>query len=300
MQTREVVLKARELGKCIPAFNCPYAPMIKSICEAIKDENSVGMIQIARVEWEKLGAQSLEGVAEEYNKYKSEGHTLLHLDHIPAVDEDLNRVDFMDFINRALNVGYESVMVDGSRLPLDENIEVTAEAVAAAHAVGVPVEAELGAVMGHESGEIPPYEEIFAKKMGFTKLDEAKKFAEESGCDWLSVACGNIHGRIAEAVRNQKKPEAKLDVAHIADLYKAAGIPLVLHGGSSIQHDCVIDAIKCGIAKVNVATEVRQAYEFALQEKPGDIEFAQQRVYEVTRNYLKNYLFNTDLADLIK
>lgn len=300
MKTKEVVLKARELGKCIPAFNCPHVPMVKPICEAIRDENSVAMIQVARVEWEKMSAESLERIAEEYKKYKSEGHTLLHLDHIPAIDEDMKKVDYMDLINRALKVGFESVMIDGSRLPLEENIAVTAEAAAAAHAGGVPIEAELGAVMGHEAGEMPPYEEIFAKKMGFTKLDEAKKFAAEAKCDWLSVACGNIHGRVAEAVRNQKKPEAKLDVAHIADLYKAAGIPLVLHGGSGVNHECVLEAIKAGISKINVGTEIRQTYEFALEEKPGDIEYAQKKVYERTRDYIKNYLYNTDLADKIK
>jgi len=300
MNTTEVVLKARELGKCIPAFNCPHVPMVKPICEAIRDENSVAMIQVARVEWEKMSAQSLETIAQEYQKYKSEGHTLLHLDHIPAVDEDLKKVDYMELINRALKVGFQSVMIDGSRLPLEENIAVTAEAAAAAHAGGVPIEAELGAVMGHEAGEMPPYDEIFAKKMGFTKLDEAKKFADEAGCNWLSVACGNIHGRVAEAVRNQKKPEARLDVEHIADLYKAAGIPLVLHGGSGVKHECVLEAIKAGIAKINVGTEIRQTYEFALEEKPGDIEYAQKKVYERTRDYIKNYLYNTDLADQIK
>ena len=300
MNTKEVVLKARELGKCIPAFNCPHIPMVKPICEAIRDENSVAMIQVARVEWEKMSSESLERIAEEYHKYKVEGHTLLHLDHIPAVDEDFKKVDYMDLLNRAFKVGFQSVMIDGSRLSLEENIAVTKEAAQAAHAAGVPIEAELGAVMGHEAGEMPPYEEIFAKKMGFTKLDEAKKFAAEAQCDWLSVACGNIHGRVAEAVRNQKKPEAKLDVAHIADLYKSAGIPLVLHGGSGINHDCVLDAIKAGIAKINVGTEVRQCYEFALEEKPGDIAYAQEKVYLKTRDYIKNYLYNTDLANSIK
>ena len=270
MNTKEVVLKARELGKCIPAFNCPHIPMVKPICEAIRDENSVAMIQVARVEWEKMSSESLERIAEEYHKYKVEGNTLLHLDHIPAVDEDFKKVDYMDLLNRAFKVGFQSVMIDGSRLSLEDNIAVTGEAAAAAHAAGVPIEAELGAVMGHEAGEMPPYEEIFAGKMGFTKLDEAKRFAAESNCDWLSVACGNIHGRVAEAVRNQKKPEAKLDVAHIADLYQAAGIPLVLHGGSGIKHECVLDAIKAGIAKINVGTELRIGATKAITDIPFD------------------------------
>ena len=266
MNTKEVVLKARELGKCIPAFNCPHIPMVKPICEAIRDENSVAMIQVARVEWEKMSSESLERIAEEYHKYKAEGHTLLHLDHIPAVDEDFKKVDYMDLLNRAFKVGFQSVMIDGSRLSLEDNIAVTKEAAQAAHAAGVPIEAELGAVMGHEAGEMPPYEEIFAKKMGFTKLDEAKKFAAEAQCDWLSVACGNIHGRVAEAVRNQKKPEAKLDVAHIADLYKSAGIPLVLHGGSGLSDDDFKTTIKEGIAKVNIFSDLCKAGEQSMKK----------------------------------
>ena len=209
MNTREVILKAREKGKCVPAFNVPHIPMVKPIIEAIRDENSVAMIQVARVEWEKMKAESLERIAEEYDRYKDPAHTLLHLDHVPVIDEDYQRVDYRSLIERAIRAGYQSVMIDGSRLPLEENISATREAADLAHAAQIPCEAELGAVMGHENKVMPPYEEIFASKMGFTRLDEAKRFAEESKCDWLSVAVGNIHGAVAEAVRNQKKPEAK-------------------------------------------------------------------------------------------
>ena len=296
MNASEVVLKAKELKKCIPAFNVPHIPMLKPIAEAIKDENSVAMIQVARVEWEKMHSESLERIAEEYEKYKNP-HTLLHLDHIPVIDEDFLRVDYLALINRAVKAGYQSVMIDGSRLPLEENIAVTAEVSAIAHAAGIPCESELGAVMGHESGERPPYEEIFAKKMGFTKLEEAERFARESHCDWLSVAVGNIHGAVAEAVRNQKKPEARLDVEHIANLSKAAGIPLVLHGGSGVKHECLLDAIGAGIAKINVGTELRQTYEAALAESNNDVAFAQNAVYQRTRDYIHGYLYNTDLFD---
>ena len=296
MNAREVVLKAREMKKCIPAFNIPHIPMLKPIAEAIRDENSVAMIQVARVEWEKMHSESLERVAEEYEKYKN-ANTLLHLDHIPVIDEDFLRVDYLALVNRAIDAGYQSVMIDGSRLPLEENIAVTAEVAGLAHAAGIPCEAELGAVMGHESGERPPYEEIFAKKMGFTVVDEAIRFARESGCDWLSVAVGNIHGAVAEAVRNQKKPEARLDVEHIANLGRATGIPLVLHGGSGVKHECLLDAIGAGIAKINVGTELRQTYEAALAESGNDVAFARNAVYQRTRDYIHNYLYNSDLLD---
>lgn len=299
MKTDAVVLKARELGKCIPAFNCPHVPMVKPIIEAIRDENSVAMIQIARVEWTKMSSESLEWIAEEYFKYADPEHTLLHLDHVPVVDEDGLSVEYMPLIHRAINAGFQSIMIDASRLSLEDNIMKTAEASAAAHDAGIPCEAELGAVLGHENKVLPPYEEIFASKMGFTKLDEAKRFAAESCCDWLSVAVGNIHGAVAEAVRGQKKPEAKLDVAHVAELYSAAGVPLVLHGGSGIQHQCVLDAISAGIAKINVGTELRQTYEKAMAESNNDISYAREKLYLRTRDYIANYLYNTNLKDQI-
>ena len=294
MNASEVVLKARQLKKCVPAFNVPHIPMVKPIAEAIRDEDSVAMIQVARVEWEKMHSESLERIAEEYEKYKNK-HTLLHLDHIPVIDEDLLRVDYLALVKRAIQAGYQSVMIDGSRLPLEENIAVTAEVSALAHAAGIPCEAELGAVMGHESGERPPYEEIFAKKMGFTVVDEAMRFARESKCDWLSVAVGNIHGAVAEAVRNQKKPEARLDVAHIANLSSATGMPLVLHGGSGVKHSCLLEAIDAGIAKINVGTELRQTYEAAMSESNNDVPFAQNAVYQRTRDYIHSYLYNRGL-----
>lgn len=295
MKTDAVVLKARELGKCIPAFNCPHAPMVKPIIEAIRDENSVAMIQVARVEWTKMSSESLEWIAEEYHKYAVPEHTLLHLDHVPVIDEDNLTVEYMPLIRRAIQAGFQSIMIDGSRLSLEDNIAKTAEAAAAAHEAGIPCEAELGAVMGHENKVLPPYEEIFAQKMGFTKLDEAKRFAEESRCDWLSVAVGNIHGSVAVALRGQKKPEARLDVQHIADLYASAGIPLVLHGGSGIQHQCVLDAFSAGIAKINVGTELRQTYEKAMADSSNDISYAREQLYLRTRDYIANYMYNTDL-----
>ena len=299
MEANTVIKKARMIGKCIPAFNIPHIPMVKPIVQAIVDENSVAMLQVARVEWEKMQAESLERVAEEYEKYKNDEHTLLHLDHIPVIDEDYKPVLYMQLIERAIIAGYQSIMIDGSRLDLNGNIEKTAEAAAAAHAAGIPCEAELGAVMGHESKELPPYEQIFAEKIGFTKIEEAVRFVEESCCDWLSVAVGNIHGAVAELVRNQKKPEAKLDVQHIESLFQAVKIPLVLHGGSGIRHQYILDAVKAGIAKINVGTELRQTYEFALEERANDIEYAREKVYAATREYIANYLKNTDLKALL-
>jgi ketose-bisphosphate aldolase len=269
MNARETILRARNRGTVIPAFNIPYLPMLEPVARAVADENSVAIIHVARVEWEKFSAQSLEAVAEEYRKHEQAGHTLLGLDHVPVIDEDLQRVEYLPIVRRAIDAGFQSVMIDGSRLDLAANIAATAEVSDLVHAAGLACEGELGAVMGHESGPVQPYEEIFATKLGFTDLEEARQFARESRCDWMSVAVGNIHGAVAEATRHQKKPEARLDIGHIAALSGAAGLPLVLHGGSGIQIDYIRRGIKAGIAKINIGTEIRQVYEQAVTAGSG-------------------------------
>ena len=299
MDTRIIVRKALENGLVIPAFNIPHPPMLKPIAQAIVDENSVAMIQVARLEWEKFESGSLENIANEYAKYAVEGHTLLHLDHVPVIDEDHKEVDYMALIRRAIVAGYGSVMVDGSRLSLEGNIKCTREVADVAHAAGIPVEAVLGAVMGHETEQTSiPYEEIFAKKMGFTRVDEALKFVQESECDWLSVAVGSVHGAIADNLLDKKKPAAKLDIERIAELRSALNIPLVLHGGSGIVEDYITRGIKAGIAKINVGTELRQPYERAMREK-NDVEYARECVYTRCRELIRDFLHTADDAKIL-
>jgi len=290
MDAKQLLLKARQRSTVIPAYNIPYLPMVKPVIQAVVDENSVAMIQVARVEWEKFGSQSLEAVAKEYEKHKNLNHTLLHLDHVPVIDEDMKEVDFLKYIKKGVAAGYTSVMVDASRLELEQNIAATKKAAQIAHAAGLPCEAELGAVMGHESGPMAPYEEIFATKKGFTDLREAQRFVRESGCDWLSVAVGNIHGAVADHLKLQKKPEARLDVEHIKNLYEATGVPLVLHGGSGINTEYIRRGIEVGIAKINVGTEIRQAYSIALEESGGDVACAQEAVYNKVCEIIRDML----------
>ena len=113
---------------------------------------------------------------------------------------------------------------------------------------------------------------------------------EESKCDFLSVAIGNIHGAVSESLRGQKKPEARLKIDHLQKLHEVTGIPLVLHGGSGVQQNYVLEASKHGITKVNVGTEIRQAYEAAL-ENDDSTEKAKEAVYHrvcwMIRDYYK-------------
>jgi ketose-bisphosphate aldolase len=300
MNPKEMMLRAQKAKTIIPAFNVPHLPMVQPVIRAVVDENSIGMVQVARLEWEKFRAESLEAVADTYFKYRNEAHTMLHLDHVPVIDEDQKTVDYMPVFERAVKAGYQSVMIDASRLPLDENIRDTRQAADFVHQYDIACEGELGAVAGHEKDGVgTSYEELFQTKKGFTKADEARRFAKESGCDWLSVAVGSVHGAIAQNVRNQKKPEARLDIQHIISLREATGnLPLVLHGGSGINQAFILQAIQNGITKINVGTEIRQAYEFALDEK-SDIAFAQEAVYNRTREVIRDFLQISDSRDIL-
>jgi ketose-bisphosphate aldolase len=283
-----IIEKALRVGVALPAFNVPYLPMIEPVIRAVVDRNSFALIETARLEWVKFEAGGPQAVAQEFARWQKPEHVRLHLDHVPVIDEDGRRVETLTIVQQAMDLGYHSVMVDGSRLPLEENIAATRQVTALAHQGGIPCEAELGAVLGHEAGPLPPYDELFASSKGFTKVDEAHRFVVESGCDWLSVAIGNIHGAISGGYKDQKKIAARLDLEHLERLFQATGIPLVLHGGSGIPRAYVLASFKKGITKINIGTEIRQAYETALRSTRS-ITAAQEAVYERTSWLISAY-----------
>lgn len=247
-------------GIVIPAFNVFHLPMIRTIVEALAKHNTFGLVEVSRIDMVKFQAKGVAEVFEEYQKC-AKPMTALHLDHTPVIDEDGLHCDWESMISEAISLGYDSVMIDASRLPLEENIACTRQVVEMAHPKGVVVEAELGAVLGHEEGPLPPYEELFASKRGFTDPDEARRFVRETGVDWLSVSVGSVHGAISAATKDQQKVCAKLDIEHLRRLREATGVPLVLHGGSGVQPAYVAEGIKNGIAKINIGTDIRQPYE---------------------------------------
>jgi ketose-bisphosphate aldolase len=272
----EIMKKARRNGIVIPGFNIPYLPMMEPVVQALHDTDTFGLIMVARLEWVKFQSGSMKVIRDEYEKLKDLRCTRLHLDHVPVIDEDNLCPDFEAIIAEALELGYDSVMIDGSRLSLTENIEKTRRIVVLAHQAGVPVEAELGAVMGHESGPLPPYDEIFASGKGFTSPEEAKRFVEETQTDWLSVAIGNVHGAISAAARTSKKIEARLSIPHLSEINEMVGIPLVLHGGTGISKNYLMQSFRHGITKINIATALRQPYEKLMD---GSVKAAQEAVY---------------------
>jgi fructose-bisphosphate aldolase class II len=287
--TADIMQNARQAGVVIPAFNVPYLPMVAPVVRAVADIDAFALVETARLEWIKFGSQGPAAVMAEFRRWNDPDHVRIHLDHVPAIDEDGQTVDYVAIIREAIELGYHSVMVDGSRLSLEANIAATRQVVEMAQRAGIPCEAELGAVLGHERGPLPPYDELYASGRGFTQVAEAQRFVRETGCAWLSVAIGNIHGAVSGALKDQQKVEARLNLDHLEKLRQATGVPLVLHGGSGIKREYLLAAIEKGITKVNIGTEIRQPYEAKLRES-GEVRAAQDAVYERTSWLLRDYL----------
>ncbi len=284
----EIIKRAWRTHTVVPAFNVPYLPMIEPVIRAVVDADSFALIETARLEWRRFCSQGPAAVFAEFARWADSDHVRLHLDHVPVVDEDGLHVDYLPIIQEALSLGYHSVMVDGSRLDLDANITATRQVVELAHAVGLPCEGELGSVWGHEQGPLPPYEELFASGRGFTDIQDAERFVRETGCAWLSVAVGNVHGAVSGVLKDAAKVEARLDIKHLQRLSEATSVPLVLHGGSGVRQEYLLDAIKHGITKVNVGTEIRQVYEATLKDT-GRVVAAQDAIYDRTSQLIHHY-----------
>lgn len=294
LSSKELMANARKHNKVIPSFNISYLPMIEPVIKACRDANSFAQIAIARADWVLFEAGGLKAVYDEYQKHKDPKFVTIHLDHVPVV-EDGELIDYESIIGSAVELGYDSVMVDGSMLDMDENIAATQKITKIAHAAGIPVEAEVGAVVGY-AGIPMPYEELFATRKGFTDVEQAKRLVAETSADWLSVAVGNVHGALTDAKRNTEKVTARLDIDHLKSIYQTVGVPLVLHGGSGIPRQYIMNAVGNGIAKINVATAVRQPYEAGRKES---IETAKQDVYKAAYCVLTEALGMKDSADTI-
>lgn len=263
---KQLMLNAYRHNIAIPSFNICYLPMLAPIAKALCDMKAFGFMAVAKADLDYFGANSLTAVFKEYSKYAYKQYMSLHVDHIPVVDENGKQIDYMSFIRQAIELGYESVMIDASRLPLHKNIKYTKEVISIAKPHNIAVEAELGAVMGHEKHTLLPYEELFRSKKGFTDIEEAAIFVKETNVDWLSVACGTIHGAIQSSDKDKRKVQARIDINHLMKIKQATNIPLVLHGGSGVSDEYIKAAINNGVSKINISTNLRQPYEAALKE----------------------------------
>lgn len=236
----EVLKKAQKEKYAVGLFNTTDTDMLQAVIEAAEESRSPVILGTAEVLLPygelKLIAPSVIAAAK-----RASVPVVVHYDHGLTFERCLE----------ALQLGFSSVMFDGSAKAHGQNIEETKEIVKIAHAFGASVEGEIGHV-----GEAAQGDESLENM--YTTVAEAKEYLENTGVDALAVAIGSAHGVY------KKKP--KLNIERLKEIAGAVSVPLVLHGGSGLSDDDFKNTIRNGIAKVNIFTDLCLAGERAMKD----------------------------------
>lgn len=232
VNSKEMLLKAKKEKYAVPGANVFNLESIKGVIAAAEEKELPLMVCLAEVHTPVLGIEEAAEIVKYYAK-KSKQEIVLHFDH--GFSSEL--------VKRAIDAGFTSVMVDGSSLPFDENVEKTKDIVQYAHERGVTVEAEIGHVGGGESYLDPEDDDTM-----LTTTEEAEKFAKLTGVDSLAVSIGTAHG--------EYKGTPHLNFERLRDIAEHVDVPLVLHGGSGSGDENLEKAVRFGICKVNICTDL--------------------------------------------
>lgn len=238
VNARELLLDAQAHSYAVGAFNVENMEMMQAVICAAEQEEAPVVLQTTPTTV-KYGGTALFASMARALAQESAARIAIHLDHGSS----------LELCTRAAGDGYTSLMIDGSALPIGDNIALVRKVTEMAAALsGKPcVEAELGKLGGKEEPtEVEPEGDVY------TDPDEAARFVRETGVDSLAVAIGTAHGVY--------KGKPQIDFSRLAQLHEAVPVPLVLHGSSGVPDGDVQRAISLGICKVNFATELRFAY----------------------------------------
>jgi len=288
--SKSLMRKARKKHYAIPSFNTVNLEISKAIFGAAERMNAPLMIQVTETTIAYAGLENIFATVQQLEK-ESNVPVSIHLDH----------GKHLPLIKKVIGLGFKSVMVDASNYSFNKNVAITKKVVSMARRKGCTVEAELGAL-----------KRIGSKGQQLTDPKEAKLFVEKSGCDALAIAIGTSHG----AHKFRRKPE--LDFERLEEISELVSIPLVLHGASSVPKTLVQKcnrfgakltktagvpekdlrkAIKFGVAKVNIDTDLRLAFTAGLRtylsKNPKDFDprkalsLAQLYTQEVCEHKLK-------------
>lgn len=233
----EQLRKCQENGQAILATNFYNFETLRGILQAAASMEQPIILQLTKSSIDYMGLSAAVKMARAgLQQFNVKGW--LHLDHCYSYA----------FIQQCLDAGFDSVMIDASERPLDENIAITRKVVELAVQYNANVEAELGYVakLGQSTEQV-----------GFTDPEEARRFVEETGVHALAVAIGSAHGFY--------KQEPRLDIPLLTEIRKTTQIPLVLHGGSGIPAASIQAAMAQGICKINLATEIKNIFIQTLQ-----------------------------------
>jgi fructose-bisphosphate aldolase class II/tagatose 1,6-diphosphate aldolase GatY/KbaY len=232
MRLQDKLKELQNKPAALLATNFYNLETLQGVLRAASNINSPLILQLTRSSIEYMGlpvAYRMARAAIEFHGVEA----WIHLDH----------GDSFELAEKCLDIGFDSVMIDASEKPFNENIAITRKVVELAKKYNACVEAELGYVakLGQSTS-----------KKGFTEPEEAELFVKETGVDALAVAIGTAHGFYAR--------EPELDLQRLTLINKAAHVPLVLHGGSGVPHNTLTEAIQRGICKINLATEIKNIF----------------------------------------
>ena len=226
----------------VAAFNVENMEFVQGVMEAVSELKLPVILQTTPSTLRYAGIGMFHDmVLQAMKQFDVRTPVALHLDHGSS----------FELAVQAVRGGYSSVMIDGSQLPLDGNIELTRRVVDVAHSCGVSVEAELGSIGGKE-------DDLEIDQAGMTDPQTAVEFVNRSGCDALAVAIGTAHGLY--------KGEPRLDLNRLSTIRQLVDLPLVLHGTSGVPDDVVVECINIGVSKVNYATDLRVAFTNAMRK----------------------------------
>lgn len=236
VNAKKMLNEAKNNKKCIAHFNINNLEWTKYILEKCDELNKSVILGASEAAIKYMGGYNVVSHLV-YSLVKDLNINIdvcLHLDHGSSIES----------CKKAIDAGFSSVMIDASKYSLDENINITQEVVKYAHDKNVTVEAEVGHIGGVEDG--------IASGVLVASLDDCIKFVKETKVDMLAPAIGSVHGVY--------KGEPNLDYDLLTSLKNNINIPLVLHGGSGIPDEKIIKAIKLGVSKININTELQQAW----------------------------------------
>jgi fructose-bisphosphate aldolase, class II len=250
MNGADLLAVANEHSFAVPAFNISDWAMFTGIIEVSEQRRSPLIVAIHPDEVSHIGHDLLAAIVQ--RAHTSSVPVTIHWDHGGTYEQILT----------AIQIGFTSVMIDGSMLPYEENVALTARVAEAAHAVGLSVEGELGTI-----GKLDEQAEagVAVSDIIYTDPDQAEDFVRRTGVDSLAVAIGTAHGLYPKGL----KPELKLDL--LQELKSRLPIPLVLHGGSANPDEEIGRAVKLGVNKVNISSDIKVAYHDRMREVLADL-----------------------------
>jgi len=236
LNMKELLKVANEKYFAVPAFNIGTGQILNGVMDTCEELQAPVILAIHPLELEFQGDSFIEMCRD--RAYKSRIPVCIHLDHSQWLP-----------ITRAIRDGFTSVMIDASSLPFEENIAMTKKVCELAHPLNVSVEGELGTI-GTTNGDTEGGTEAII----YTKPEDAVRFVKETGCDTLAIAIGTSHGLYPKGMQ----PKLQQDL--LSEIKSKVSVPLVLHGGSGNKDEEIAEAVKRGVNKINISSDIKDAF----------------------------------------